>query len=890
MLDPVSIVLGGLAGTAATVVVRRTREHRPEPHGLSDLLNWACLVGEGVVLQKDGALLAAFRYRGPDLASATAAEVSALGSQLNDALLPFTDGWMFHVDAIRSPARAYPRSEFPDQVTAWIDAERRAAFQSSRAQFVSEYVVSVTYSPPRELYTRAASVFVQGGSKGMDWAHVVGSFDSALETIRARLNSRLRVERLGSDDLITHLHRCLTALPHTVSAPDHGAYLNTVLASQEVIGGFAPRVGGLHLRIVAVVGYPNTSSLGRLDFLNALALGYRWSNRFIPVGQQSAAKLIRRHQQRWFMGRRGVGSFLREMGGAKDGAASVRQQEREEEFFYDRAATQMARDAGDASADNASGGVRFGFTTQLVVVAEPTARSAEDNAREVVTALQDHGFPARIETVNALDAFFGSLPGHGHQNLRRPLLSTANVVDLWPVTSVWPGLSKNPSQFFPPDSPPLLHVATDGSTPFRLTLHVGDVGHTLLVGATGAGKSTLVGLVCAQWRRYARARVVVFDVGYSHWLLARAVGGAHYDIGNAPIRCERPGSDERPDTVGLQPLADVDRATERSWAATWLETLFELQGVELTPQRRLRIDHALSLLAEQLQPFRTLTELTVHLQEPELVAALKSYTVAGPFGRLLDATGDAITARELTGPSAGDASYQVFELRHLMDMDDKVLVPVLLYLFRRVERQLDGRPTLIVIEELWAPLMRTVFANRIKQWLLTLRKQNAAVMLVAHTPAQLDAVAGKQVLIESCPTRILLPNSDAASSSNIGLYHDLGLNDREIAALARAVPKRDYYVKSPNGSRLVRLELGPIALAFLSTPDGMTADAVRPEVERLAAARGRRWPAEWLARLGVELPADGAVRGDTPAAGLPPENHHNNGRREADDESVALET
>ena len=888
VIDPLSVVLGGAAGCAAAAILRKTQEHRLEPRGLADLLGWAFLVGEGVVLQKDGALLAAFRYRGPDLSSSTTADVSALGAQLNDALLPFVDGWMFHVDAMRSTAPAYALSEFPDVVTAWIDAERRAAFRSSRRQFVSDYILSVTYSPPREVYARAASVFVQGGRDSVDWSHVVGNFERAIDALEARLRSRLQVERLGSDELFTHLHRCLTSLPHAVTAPSHGSYLNSVLASQEVVGGFSPRVGQLHLRVVAIVGYPNASSLGRLDFLNALPFAYRWSNRFIPVGQTTAAKLIRRHQQRWFMGRRGIGSFLREMGGSKDGAAAARQQDREQEFFYDRDATQMARDAGDASADNASGGVRFGYTTQLVVVAEQSVRRADDHARAVLTSLQDHGFPARIETVNALDAFFGSLPGHGYQNLRRPLLSSANVVDLWPVTSVWPGLSKNPSQYFELGSPPLVHVATDGSTPFRLNLHVGDVGHTLLVGSTGAGKSTFVGLVCAQWRRYKDARVVIFDVGYSHWLLARAVGGMHYDVGGASIRHSMRGNDGVAAAIGLQPLADVDQPSERAWAATWLETLLEFQGAEMTPQRRLRIDHALLLLAEQLQPFRTLTELTVHLQDSELVAALKPYTVAGPFGRLLDASGDAITARELDSASDDDSRYQVFELRQLLDMDDKVLIPVLLYLFRRVERQLDGRPTLIVIEELWAPLMRTVFANRIKQWLLTLRKQNAAVMLVAHTPAQLDAVAGKQILIESCPTRILLPNSDAESSSNARLYHDLGLNDREITTLARAVPKRDYYVKSPLGSRLVRLELGPVALAFLSTPDGMTADAVRPEVESLAAMHGRRWPGEWIARLGIDAPEGSGNRGEASHTTSSHRPKHTDGR-EVDDESVAFQ-
>jgi type IV secretion system protein VirB4 len=611
-----------------------------------------------------------------------------------------------------------------------------------------------------------------------------------------------------------------------------------------VVGGFAPRVGERHLRVVAVMGYPESSTPGRMDFLNALPFAYRWSSRFIPVGQHAAQKLIRRHQQKWFMSRRGMGSFLREVAAGRDPVTLAARERREEEFFHDRDATRMAKDALDALAENASGAVRFGFFTQTIVVADARPEVALSNARDVVTALHDHGLAARVETVNALDAFFGTLPGHGYPNLRRPLVSTANVADLWPVTSVWPGESHNPSPYFPSASPPLVHVATEGSTPFRLNLHVKDVGHTLVVGSTGAGKSTLVGLVAAQWRRYPGARTVIFDVGYSHWLLCRASGGAHYDVGAGRL-----------DALSFQPLADVDRDEERAWAANWLEVLVELQGVEMTPAKRVRLARALALLAREPRPYRTLTELTVQVQDAELAAALAPYTVGGSYGRILDAAADALDdeSSESVAPR-----HQVFELRHLLDLDDKVLVPVLLYLFRRVERALDGAPTLIVIEELWAPLMRTVFADRIKAWLLTMRKRNAAVMLVAHTPAQLDAVPAKQVLIESCPTRILLPNAEAANSANAGLYRDLGLNDREVAIVAGATPKRDYYVKSPLGSRLVRLELGPVALAFLGTPDGLTPEGVRGAVEQLARREGADWPRAWLARLGVALPDDNA--------------------------------
>ena len=874
-MDPISLLVGGAAGAGLASVLRKGQEHRSAPQGLSDLLNWAFLIGDGVVLQKDGALLAGFTYRGPDLGSATPAELDALGAQLNDALLPYTDGWMFHVDSIRAPAPPYGPSAFPDDVSAWIDAERRAAFRSARPQFVSECTLTVTYLPPREAYTRAASLFLQNRRPVVDWDTLVGQFESALETLRDRLRAHLTVQRLGSDDLVTHLHRCLTGIAGRLAAPPHGAYLNTVLASQEVVGGFAPRVGALHHRIVGIVGYPAKSSLGRLEVLNTLPMSYRWSSRFIPVGQRVAEKLIRRHQQRWFMGRRGVGSFLREIASKSEGAAATRRQDKEEEFFYDQDATRMARDAGDAAAENASGAVRFGFATQVVVVADEDPRAAESNARAVMSVLQDHGFAARIETVNALDAFFGTLPGHGYPNLRRPLLSTANMVDLWPVRSVWPGLAQNPSPFFPTASPALAHVATDGSTPFRLNLHVGDVGHTLLVGATGAGKSTFVGLVAAQWQRYPAARTVIFDVGYSHWLLCRAVGGRHYDIGAGHV-----------DALAFQPLADVDQPTERAWAAGWLEMLLELQGAAMTPKRRARVDRALVLLGQQPRSCRTLTELTVQIQDADLAAALRPYTLGGVYGRLLDASDDSavlgntpdaagrrlVSDAERPDTSHGtrrsrDRRYDVFELRHLLDLDEKILVPVLLYLFRHVERRLDGHPTLIVIEELWAPLMRTVFSSRIKQWLLTLRKQNAAVMLVAHTPAQLDNVPAKQVLIESCPTRILLPNPEAEAVTAARGYRDLGLNDRELAIVARATPKRDYYVKSPQGNRLVRLDLGSVARAFLSTPDGMTLDATRDAVESLIAREGGAWHAAWLRRLGLEPPV--VLDPRTPPFGVP---------------------
>src|SRR5205085_12536094 len=177
-----------------------------------------------------------------------------------------------------------------------------------------------------------------------------------------------------------------------------------------------------------------------------------------------------------------------------------------------------------------SGMLRFCFFTQVVIIADVDQYRADHRATQILKALNDAGFSGRIVTVNAHEAYLGTLPGHGYPNLRRPLLSTRNIADLLPVTTVWPGLATNPSPFFPPQSPPLVWAATDGSTPFRVNLHDTDVGHTLVLGKTGSGKSVLLALLAAQFRRYPGAKVFPLVVGYWLWPPPPAPGARPYDL------------------------------------------------------------------------------------------------------------------------------------------------------------------------------------------------------------------------------------------------------------------------------------------------------------------------------------------------------------------------
>lgn len=821
------LALGAGVGLAAAAFSTLVREHRVQADGVADLATWAFMVGDGVMLQKDGSLLAAFALRGPDLVAATDAERAALSEHVNDALLGYTGRWMIDVSVVRRHAVSYPASSFPSVVGQLIDEERREEYAAGGIRFESDAFLTVTYLPPADADSRLAAWFVQGAgtTRGVEWDQVLAIFERDIAGLARRLSTHLTLRRLGSDDLCTFLHRCLTGLGHRVRTPARGAYLNVTLADQQLVGGFAPRVGGRHVRVIAVQGYPAESSAGALSFLSELPLCYRWSTRVLPLDTQQGATLIKRHQLRWFQKRKGAGTWVAEM--ASKGNAAPKP---EDALFADQDATSMAADAAVALAENASGRVRFAQLTQCVVVMEERVDEADRAAREILGALHDAGYTARIETVNALDAFLGTLPGNGFANVRRVLVNTLNVADLLPLQSTWPGPATNPSPYYPVGSAPLVWAVTAGSTPFRLDLHENDIGHTLIVGKTGGGKSTLVGLLAAQFQRHRDAQAFVFDVGYSGWLLCHATGGQHYDVAAG----EGAG-------LSLQPLAEVDQPSERAWAADWLETVIAMQGVQATPLIRERIDRALLLIAHSDRQHRTLTEFCAQVQVPEVVAALRPYTAAGPYS-VLDGSAD----------TALSGRHSTFELKRLMDLSDAAVVPVTLALFRRVERALDGRPTLIVLEELWAPLMRSAFSAKIREWMLTLRKYNAAVVLVVHSPTQLCALPGAQLLYESCPTRLFLPNPDATSVSNAAAYAELGLNETEVSVIASAVPKRDYYLAAPRGRRLFQLGLGPVALAFLGTPPGLTIGETKAAVEALAARYGNQWPSPWLAQLGLD--------------------------------------
>src|SRR3989440_2468510 len=757
-----------------------TRSH---PKGLGDLLQYAALVDDGVCLLKDGAFLAAWSYAGPDMDSASHEELAVLSSQVNSALARLGNGWMLHVDAIRQPSIGYPEiGAFPDPTTRLVDEERRGQYTAEGAHYESRYCLALTYRPPADVEARLSALFFEGDRDvRRGWGHILEIFQKAIADMEDALSARLSLNRLDSTALLTYLHIGITGLRHPVRVPKIPMYLDGVLASQDLYGGFKPRIGELHLRVIGITSFPPESTPEMLSFLNRLPVEFRWSTRFIFLDPASAERALKVYRRNWFQKRHGLLGLLKES--FNFGTVT----------FANKDAVAMAQDADDAVGEASANVVRFGDFTCNVLLFGPDRERLDATAREVVKQLQHHGFGARVEEVNALDGYLGSLPGHGYQNVRKPLLHTLNLADLLPLTSMWPGLEHHPCPYYPPESPSLCYAATAGATPVRLNLHVRDVGHTLILGPTRSGKSTPVGLLIAQFFRSPGAQVFLFDKDYSAYVLAHACGAEYYDIA---------GDDER--GLAFTPLAAIDRSHDRRWAQEWIEALLDLQGVTPTPAQRAAIWRALELLAES--PSRTMTDFVHTLQDQELREALAHYTLSGPLGHLLDAQTE----------NLGQGRLQVFEMSHLMALGQKHLVPILLYLFHRVEQRLEeGTPSLLIVEEAWITALHSLFGATVESWLRTLRKKNAAVVFVSQSVADVVNSPRHDIILESCPTKILLPNPEAESEHVRRLYETIGLNRRQIQILATALPKRQYYLLSPLGRRLIGLGLGPVALSFV---------------------------------------------------------------------------
>jgi len=769
-----------------------------KPSRLEDFLPWGLLVAPGIVLNKDGSFQSTARFRGPDVRSSTPEELVSFAARANNVFRRLGSGWAIYVEADRREITSYPDGCFDDDLSRLIDSERAAAFEQAGAQFETVHYITLQWTPAPDASRKASAFFFEmdrqdrPAAKPDDRTKAARRLDrqvarEALEQFQQASTQAFGLfEGIVAEFDVLDDHETLTYLKATVSpkrqgvkAPAGPAFLDGLLCDAPLVGGAAPMLGGKHLRVLTIKGFPAFTAPGLLDDLNALSITYRWMTRYLCLDREEAEKELTKWRRLWFSKHKSLSALLKEV------------LTKETSTFTNPDALAKTAEVDAALEEVGSEAIGFGFLTATLVVLGDTAAEADEKLRLADRVISARGFVTVAETLNAVEAWLSSLPGHAWANIRHPMVSTLNLAHIAPLATPWAGEPWNRHL----DAPPLSVAHTDGSTPFRFDLHVGDVGHTLVIGPTGAGKSVLLSFLALQWKRFAGAQVFLFDKGGSARAALLGMGGTAIDLGGGGV-------------AAFQPLARIDTPKGRADALDWVMNLLAQEGLSDTPDVKEPVWSALGSLRSAPPEQRHLTGLRLLVQNAAVQAALLPYTQDGAMGGVFDGAEDRLELSDVV----------LFEMEEIMARP-KAAAPALLHLFDRLEERFDGRPTLLILDEAWLFLDSPLFAARIREWLKTLRKKNVAVVFATQSLADVADSAIAPALVESCPTRIYLPNERAFEPQQRQAYERFGLNETEIDLIATAQRKRHYYYASPKGRRLFELSLGPVALAFCAASD-----------------------------------------------------------------------
>jgi type IV secretion system protein VirB4 len=525
--------------------------------------------------------------------------------------------------------------------------------------------------------------------------------------------------------------------------------------------------------LLSIKEYPDATRPGLLDGLLRVPHEIVITESFAPIERQTA--------------RERIDLSLRRLKSADEGAAT------------ERAEMLAARDAVGA------GQLSFGDHHLSVLVRESSMEGAEDATASVAAGLADMGAVAVREDVNLEPAFWGQFPGNEQYVVRRALISSANAAGLISLHGFHMG---SPRKNHWGDAITVLE--TTGGTPYFFNFHEGDLGNFTIIGPSGSGKTVVLNFLAAQAQKF-EPRTILFDKDRGSEIFLRALGGRYEKL-------------SRGTATGFNPLLLPDTPVNRAFLRDWLGCLLQPEGPEEEMTVATAVDEIFAHKPE-LRRLRFMRDLLAGGRRPkagDLASRLNAWILGGEHSWLFDNAEDNLDF---------DTHALGFDITELLE-DRRVRTAVLLYLFHRIEDRLDGRPTMILIDEAWKALDDPLFSSRIRNWMKTLRKRNAVVGFATQSASDALDSSIASAIVEQTATSIFMPNNKAREED---YCKGFGLSSQEFEFI-RSLPahSRCFLVRQANRSVLVKLDLGgmPDLLTVLSGREASVRrlDAIRASV------------------------------------------------------------
>ena len=765
-----------------------------------DRLPYARLLDEATVLLRDGSVMTAMQVPGLLFETEDSEALNAHQATREVMLRSTLDArFVLYHHVVRRRVEVELEAAFPDPLSRHIDARWRERLGSG-ALFVNDQFVTLIRRPARG----KAGLVERVQKKARRGTGVVEADPKDIRSLKAAATGLLAslsaygAQLLGdyrgpqgnaNNEILELLSALYNGEVRPVRRPAADVDIGHMLPYRRVSFGLdaiEQRGSGApdFCAILGLKDYPEATSPGLLDALLRLPYEMVVCESYAPTERQTARERM--------------------------DLAIRRLKSADEEAMAERADMLSARD------ELGNGAVGFGDHHLTVLVRERDLGRLDDATAACAAAISDTGAIAVREDTNLEPAFWGQFPGNEGYLVRRALISSANMASFGSFHGFALGSQSNNHWG---DAVTLLQ--TTSATPFFFNFHHGDLGNFSVIGPSGSGKTVVMNFLAAQAQKFS-PRTVLFDKDRGAELFIRGIGG-RYDA----IRSGEP--------TGFNPMALPDTPANRGFLRDWLGVLLKAEGPEEEATIAGAVDAAYGNdpSLRRLRNFRELLSGSRRPQPGDLADRLAAWIGSGEHAWLFD---NPIDRLDMASRVLG------FDMTALLE-NPRLRTPAMMYLFHRVEERLDGKPTMILIDEGWKALDDAVFAARIRDWLKTLRKRNALVGFA--TQSARDALDSRisTALVEQTATMIFMPNSRARAED----YCDgFGLTSHELA-LIRTLPahSRCFLVRQPDASVVVRLDLSgaPEVLTMLSGRES----AIR-RLDLLREATGDA-PADWFPSL-----------------------------------------
>jgi type IV secretion system protein VirB4 len=455
---------------------------------------------------------------------------------------------------------------------------------------------------------------------------------------------------------------------------------------------------------------------------------------------------------------------------------------RPEEMLVDESASATVTQLGNALTEIEVNGHVFGQCSLTVVLHNEDRRALQHQAAEAAKALAVHDGAFFDESYNLLNAWLSIVPGNSAHNLRRLALLETHAADLSFLFTVDQGSAGSALL-----ADPLAVFETPHRTPFDYHLHVQDVGHTLVLGPTGGGKSFLLNFVVTSAQQY-NPFTIVLDLGHSYRKLAALLHGRYVELGL------------RQRSVTINPFALEPTPEHLHFLHAFVRVLLEGEdGYRLSDAEDREVYEAVeNVYALQRAQRRLFT--VANMLPRGLAARLQRWVEGGRYADLFDHVEDTLTFDRL----------QVFDFE-AMRAFPSLIEPLLFYILHRVNDRIhadSGARTLklCVMDEAWRFIQNPTLRGYVQEALKTWRKKNAAMLLATQTLEDFASVDMLRTVVESCPTKLLLANPALDRARYAELFQ---LNETELDLLSALTPRGQFLLKRPDLTKVLMLAVDP---------------------------------------------------------------------------------